>query len=141
MTATSGAGRERRLLQLTVAVAAFVPVIAGAAGVLDGADVFGLTGDPSADSHFRYLSGLLLGIGFAFWSSIRGIEKNGSRILLLTCIVFTGGCARLAALLATGAVDAGTLFALTMELLVTPALCLWQRNLGGRIAMGPVAKP
>lgn len=133
---------ERKLLQLTVAIAALVPVIAGAAGILGGAKAFGLTGDLSADSHVRYLSGLLLGIGFAFWASIRDIETCGSRFLLLTCIVFTGGCARLLSLLAMGTINAGTLFALTMELLATPALCLWQRNLAKRASLSAgVAKP
>ncbi len=86
---------ERRLLQVTVAIAGLVPVFAGADGVLRGSDAFGLTGDAFADSHVRYLSGLLLGIGLAFWASIPNIERHGARFLLLTAIVFIGGCGRL----------------------------------------------
>ncbi|WP_164078780.1 DUF4345 family protein, partial [Stenotrophomonas maltophilia] len=66
---------ERRLLQRVVAVAGLVPVLAGLYGVLFGAN--GLSAgvaDVSADSHFRYLSGLLTGIGLLFWSCVPGIE-------------------------------------------------------------------
>jgi hypothetical protein len=62
---------QLRLLQLAVALAGFVPVLAGGAGVLLGpAMVGGLLGEAAADSHFRYLSGLLLAIGLGFWSTI-----------------------------------------------------------------------
>ncbi len=127
---------ERRLLQITVAIAGLVPVIAGADGVLRGVDAFGLTGDAFADSHVRYLSGLLLGIGLAFWASIPNIERHGARFLLLTAIVFIGGCGRLFSVATIGDAGGATSFALTMELLVTPAICLWQRRLAKRALAG-----
>ena len=123
---------ERKLLQLTVAVAGLVPVIAGGDGMLRGAAAFDLTGDAFADGHVRYLSGLLLGIGLAFWASIPHIERHRARFLLLTAIVFLGGCGRLFSVVLTGEANGVTLFALAMELLVTPAICLWQRRLAKR---------
>ncbi len=55
---------ERRALQRVVAVAGLVPVLGGLYGVLFGqAGLGGGAFDVSTDSHFRYLSGLLLGIG------------------------------------------------------------------------------
>ena len=56
--------RERKLLQQTVGVLTIIPVAAGLFGVPFGPE--GLLGDRvsvSADSHFRYLSGMLLGLG------------------------------------------------------------------------------
>ena len=119
---------ERRLLQIAIALAACVPVVGGVLGAVYGPAVFGLHGAIGGASHVRYLSGLLLGIGFAFWSCIPGIERRGDLVRLLAVIVVTGGLARLAGDLAHG--DPGPMrWALVMELIVTPALALWQRRI------------
>ena len=78
--------RERRILQRTVAVAAVVPVLAGLYGVLFGIDGIG-GGTPvnvSADSHFRYLSGLLTGIGLLFFTCVPRIEDKSRLFRFLT---------------------------------------------------------
>ncbi len=80
----------------------------------------------SLDSHFRYLSGLLLGIGLAFWSLIPDIASRRPAFRLLTLVVVTGGLGRLAGLVLVGVPSAPMLFGLVMELVVTPLLCLWQ---------------
>ena len=86
---------EKRLLQTAVAMFALVPIGAGLAGAGLGPELAdGIASNVSLDSHFRYLSGLLLGIGLAFWSTIRSIERNAARFRLLTLIVFIGGLAR-----------------------------------------------
>lgn len=85
---------EKRLLQVTIALACIVPVSAGLGGVFRGAPLLG-GGTMDMDSHFRYLSGLLLGIGLGFFSSIPNIERQSTRIRLLTLIVVIGGIARL----------------------------------------------
>jgi hypothetical protein len=123
---------EARALRIAVALACLVPLAAGLAGMLAGAAFLG-DGSPagiSADSHIRYLSGLLFGIGIGFASTLWHIEAHGARFRLLTGIVVLGGLARLAGLVLRGAPDAPMLFGLAMELLVTPLLCLWQ----GRVA-------
>jgi len=120
---------SRRLLQAAIAIGGLVPVSAGLAGVVLGAAGLGLGGDLSADSHVRYLSGLLLGIGLAFWSSIPGIETHTARIRLLTAIVVIGGLARLLAFRDTGAPSPLMLGAIAMELVVTPLICLWQSTI------------
>lgn len=120
--------REKRLLQIAVAVAGFIPVGAGFFGVTAGLAMVDVPVDISADSHFRYLSGLLLGIGLAYWAMIPRIETHGDKVLLLTAIVFIGGLGRLLGLAINGPPDGPMLFGLAMELVVTPALCLWQRR-------------
>ena len=116
---------ERRALQLAVFLAAFVPVAAGGAGAVWGARAFGRWPGVGADSHLRYLSGLLLGLGVAFWACIPAIERRGGVIGALTFLVVVGGLARLAGIFLVG--DPGRMhFALIMELGVAPALCLWQ---------------
>jgi hypothetical protein len=118
---------ERKLLQTVIAVAGIVPVGAGVSGVLLGPNMFGPTSylAPDTESHFRYMSGLLLAIGISFYASIPAIERHTGRIRLLAFIVFCGGLARLTTF--TDAPNYGSIgFALAMELVVTPALAVWQ---------------
>lgn len=124
------ATRERRWLQYAVAVAGIVPVGAGLTGALLGA---GLTGDRigvTGDSHYRYLSGLLLGIGLIAWSCIPAIEEKSGRLQLITLIVVVGGLSRLTGLALTGIPSLPMILAIGMELVVTPLICLWQLRVG-----------
>ena len=126
---------ERRLLQLAVGLACIVPLSAGAAGVLQGtAMVGGGSQVASADlgSHFRYLSGLLLGLGIAFAAAIPTIERRAELFALLSFIVIVGGLARLAALLLLGVPGTAHVLALGMELVVVPLLFFWQRRVARR---------
>jgi hypothetical protein len=125
---------ERRLLQITVGLGSLVPIIAGAAGILSGPAMVDAGGNVSADSHFRYLSGLLFGIGVAFITTIPGIERQTGRFRVLTGIVVAGGIGRLISLLLRGAPDAAMLAALAMELVVTPVLALWQARVAGEFS-------
>jgi hypothetical protein len=131
---------EKRALQLAILAGGFVPVLAGGAGVLAGLGMIPhAAGDASLDSHFRYLSGLLLAIGVAFWSAVPDIERQGSRVRLLTAIVVTGGLARALGVLHEAPGGAMRL-ALVMELGVTPLICLWQARIAGRTNR-PVRSP
>lgn len=116
-------------LRLAVALGGLVPVLAGFAGVLTGLGMLGAEAGEDADSHVRYLSGLLLGIGFGFWSTLPNPARHTGRFRLLTAIVVIGGVARLLGLLLRGAPGVPMLAALGMELVVTPLLCLWQARL------------
>jgi hypothetical protein len=121
---------ERRALQIVVAAGSLVPICAGAAGALIGPSLLGqgISGPPDLDSHFRYLSGLLLGIGVAFASTIPAIERQTARFRLLTFIVVAGGVGRLLSLRAAGAPSNVMIAAFIMELAVTPSLALWQHR-------------
>ena len=118
--------REKRLLQIAVAVSSLVPIAAGGAGLLLGPALVAAEGGHDLDSHFRYLSGLLLGIGLAYATGVPGIERKRVRFLLLGGIVVVGGLGRLWSLVTVGAPSAIMLGALAMELVVTPLLTLWQ---------------
>ncbi len=121
--------RERRWLQGAVAVGCLVPLSAGLAGVLLGPGLTGDTASVAGDSHYRYLSGLLLGIGLMFVSTIPAIEAKGPRFRLLTGIVVIGGVGRAVGYAALGAPDLAMTLTLGMELAVTPLLCLWQARI------------
>ena len=125
--------QEKKLLQCMVAVACIVPIAGGLSGIVEGAGFLG-GGSIIMDSHLRYLSGLLLGIGFGFLSGIPHIEQHTARFRLLTWMVVTGGISRLLGFFIMGNPGHFMSFALVMELIVTPLLCLWQHRFAKRIS-------
>jgi Domain of unknown function (DUF4345) len=117
---------ERRFLQFAVAIAGLVPVLAGALGAVYPELL--LAGPPRALAHGAYLSGLLLGLGLAFWRLIPTIERQSRVFSLLTLMVVLGGLARAVTAFRLGAWSLSVGLPLVMELGVTPALWLWQRR-------------
>ena len=122
---------QRLAPRIAVAAGSLVPIGAGGAGVLLGPGMAGAgaIGSTDLDSHFRYLSGLLLAIGIGFVSTIPRLEASGTRFRLLTALVVMGGLARLLSLATLGPPLAPMLGGLAMELVVTPALAFWQWRL------------
>lgn len=127
------ASLERRLLQATVALASLVPLSMGGLSVLRSADVLKGVDPPfpiDLDSHYRYLSGLLLGIGLVFVFTIPRIERHRTTFLTLGAVILVGGLSRLWSLIEAGVPSAGHRFGLIMELIAVPLIVLWQ----GRVA-------
>ncbi|WP_203073562.1 DUF4345 domain-containing protein [Falsiroseomonas ponticola] len=115
------------MLILAIRIAALVPLIAGAAGVVSGAGFLGEPAGPATDSHLRYLSGLLLGLGILAWWCAADMKRRGGVFTILVLIVALGGLARLMGVLGHGRPPMPHLLALGMELVVTPGLWLWWR--------------
>ena len=85
------------------------------------------------DSHFRYLSGLLLGIGLGFAACIPSLERRGRLFRALGLVVVAGGLARLWSLADAGAPTGPHLAALFLELGLVPLLVLWQARVARRL--------
>lgn len=130
----AGMNRERKLLQQSVAIVATLPVATGLYGVLFGQALTGDAVSISAESHFRFMSGLLLGIGLCFWSTLPRIEEKTGRFRLLTLLVVIGGLSRLIGLALTGLPSLFMIGGLIIELIVAPVLCLWQTRVANRDA-------
>jgi hypothetical protein len=88
------------------------------------------------DSHMRYLSGLLLGIGIGFASCVPAIEERSARFRLLGAIVLVGGAGRALSLFDVGLPGLAHRLALGMELGTVPVLLLWQWRVARRFRRG-----
>jgi hypothetical protein len=120
------------MLPLAIRLAACVPILAGSAGMLLGPAFLGEAAGPATDSHMRYLSGLLLGLGLtALWCA-NDLRARAMAFTLLCAVVTLGGLARLAGVAIAGLPPWPHVLALTMELGVVPALWLWSRNIRPR---------
>ncbi|MGN5373654.1 DUF4345 domain-containing protein [Sphingomonas hankookensis] len=124
--------RERTLLQAAVALTCLVPLSASLAGIAFGAAWLQPAAATDMDSHFRYLSGLFLGMAIGFASCIPGIEHKGGRFRLLGLMVVIGGLARLWSLAATGTPSAPHMSGLGIELIAVPLLLGWQTRVARR---------
>ena len=126
---------ERRLLQAATLLACVVPLSMGTLSVLGSAGVLKGVSNPlpiDLDSHFRYLSGLLLGIGLVFLTTIPRVETKGTIFRVLGAVIFVGGLSRLLSLAQNGIPGPGHQFGLVMELVITPLLVLWQARVARR---------
>ncbi len=126
---------ERRWLQVAILIAGIVPVTGGLSGILAGPWLLelGSSCGTTCESHVRYLSGLLLGVGLFAWSLIPTVERAGAPFQLLTGLVVIGGLARLSSLAFVGMPSKLMMGGLLMELIVTPGLCAWQRRIARRL--------
>ena len=111
------------MLKAAVAIAGTVPVVIGLWGVLSGFGARGLF----ADSHYRYLSAILFGMGVLFWVMIPRIEQHRWPYRMLCGLVVLGGLARLGAALSSG-VHKEAAMALIMELVITPLIFFWRER-------------
>ena len=127
---------HKTIFQCVVAFGALIPILTGLAGLILGPSmVAGMTLTPvSFDSHFHYLSGLLLGIGLGYWSTLSHIELKTERFQVLTGIVMVGGLGRAVSWYVSGPPDHAMMFGFAMELVVTPLLAFWQFRLARHYA-------
>lgn len=114
---------ERRLLQIAVVLVGAVPVVAGFEGLIGGLGVIG-----DADSRYRFLSGLQLGVGAAFWATIPKIEQKTDLFRVLALVTAVGGLARLGASFAERPSN-GVIYAVAFELVIVPLVALWRERI------------
>ena len=118
--------------RIVVAVLALIPISAGIAGAIFGLSFPGFdVVEASADgqSHFRFLSGIFLAMGLAYWTVALGSGNWHARFQLLAVLTMAGGVARLVSLFVDGTPSLGHQLGLGMELIVVPTLLLWSRRL------------
>jgi hypothetical protein len=129
---------ERRLLQAFVALGCLSPLWFGLRGMIEGpAMLVGVDpgqAPPDLLSHYRYLSGLFLGVGIILLSCIPRIEAHTSRFRWTCAAIVLGGLARAFGLLSGDGPSAAHKIALAAELGVVPLLIFWQARVARRFA-------
>lgn len=129
---------ERRLLQAAVALGCLSPLWFGIKGAIEGpAMLVGVApGASAADlvSHYRFLSGVFLGLGLVLASCVPRIEARTARLRWAAGAVVLGGLARLGGLAMGDAPSGAHHVALAAELGLTPLLVLWQARVARRCA-------
>ena len=130
---------EKRLLQAVMWVVLLLPATAVIPGVLWGPSFLGHPPviPTDLDSHFRYVSGIFLGVLLLIIGCIPGIEHKGPRFRMLGGVIVVGGLCRLVSLIAVGVPSFGHKLGLCAELGVVPLLMLWQAHLARRFAGNP----
>ena len=129
---------ERRLLQAAIALGCLSPLYFGLRGVIEGpAMLAGMDpgqAPPDLLSHYRFLSGLFLGLGIVLLSCLPAIERRTARFRWACAAIVIGGLARAFGLVTGDAPSAGHWLALAAELGVVPVLMLWQARVARRFA-------
>lgn len=129
---------EKRLLQAVIVLLCLSPLVIGGMGVALGPGQFGaaLRGEGAGDlaSHYRYLSGIFLGVGLMALSCVPRIEAKGARFRWVVALVVCGGLARLYGIAVEGWPSAGHVAGLAIELGAVPLLGLWQARVARRFA-------
>jgi hypothetical protein len=112
------------------------PLVIGGMGVAEGPAQFG--GAPGAEaardaaSHYRYLSGIFVGVGAMALSCVPRIEAMSARFRWVVALVVCGGLARLYGIAVEGWPGAGHVAGLAIELGAVPLLGVWQARLARR---------
>lgn len=118
---------ERRLLQVAITLGCLSPLCFGALGVIAGPAMVGAAhSPPDLVSHYRYLSGLFLGLGLILLSCVPRIETRTARLRWTCGAIMVGGLARALGLAWGDAPSATHKLALAAELGLVPLLLLWQ---------------
>jgi Domain of unknown function (DUF4345) len=129
---------ERRLLQIAVALGCLSPFWFGLRGVIEGpamlAGVDPGQAAPDLLSHYRYLSGLFVGLGLILLSCVPRIELRTGRFRLACAAIIAGGLARALGLAMGDDPTLGHKLALAAELGLVPLLILWQTRVVSRFA-------
>lgn len=118
-----------------MAATLLLPLSAAIAGVTGGPRFLGHPPvvPTDLDSHFRYISGLFLGMLLLFASCIPAVERKGSRLRLLAAMVVIGGLFRLLSLALVGMPSLGHRIGLGIELIEVPLILLWQARVARRM--------
>ncbi len=113
-----------------------LPLSAALAGTIGGPKFLGHPPvvPVDLDSHFRYVSGLFLGMLLLFASCIPGAERKGPRLRMLAFMVFIGGLFRFYSLVVIGVPSLGHRIGLGIELVELPLILLWQARIARRFA-------
>ena len=109
-------------------VLGLVPIVAGGATVLFGADSVPSPGEPSAnlESELRFYAVWYIGAGLALWWLAPRIADHAREFRVFCGLLFLTGCSRILAALNTDWPSTGQMALLVVELTLPVVLVTWQ---------------
>jgi hypothetical protein len=119
-------------LRRTLYVLGVVPILAGAATVIFGADSVLGAGEasPSLESELRFYSVWWVGAGlFLIWLAPR-VEERTLELRVFCGLLFLAGLSRLFAVVATDWPSTGQIVLMVIELVLAVVLVIWQSRVG-----------
>lgn len=130
---------EKRVWQVLLSLILLLPFSAAIAGVVQGPAFLGKPPviPTDLDSHFRYVSGIFLGMLLLYVSCIPDMERKTARLRLLGFLTIAGGLARLLSRIEVGTPSTGHQIGLVIELGIAPAMILWQARIAARFDRKP----
>ncbi len=117
----------KRGLQITIAILSLVPLSIGTIGIVLGTGRWMPANMiiPDFDSHYRYIAGYYLSLGFLGLWMIPKIERHTGLFRVICASVFMGGVGRVVSILQVGPPGTMEIF-FTIFDLCFPLLMLWQ---------------
>ena len=115
-------------LRRTLYVVSVIPIVAGLATVLLGADSVPDAGDPSPslESELRFYSVWWIGAGlFLAWLAPR-VEERTTELRVFCALLFLGGLSRVFAALATDWPSTGQIVLMAIEFVLPVVFVVWQ---------------
>lgn len=121
---------NRRALQLVLTLLGAVALVAGALGVLAGADLVpGVERvAPSVDSEMRFFAAWYATAGVVVLLSVPRVEASKAVVRVVSAAVFVAGCGRLLSWATVGKPHGGLVVLMVIELALPLVLIPWQAS-------------
>jgi hypothetical protein len=131
MTPTTRPDGGRRGLQIVLGTLSAIPFASGLGGVFVGPRA--LPGDntpvtANVDSEYRYAHALWFAAAPILWATLPRVERETTRLRVLSGAIVLGGLGRVAAWRSTGRPAPVLVGATALELIGVPALMAWQHR-------------
>jgi hypothetical protein len=126
--------RRRKALQVALAIFGLIPMLTSVSAFVLGPEGMPGGGDvpPSVDNEYRFLAVYWFGSGVAIYWAIPRIERVTGLFRFVSGIVVLSGIGRLLSTLVAGTPHWSYVAAMLFELIVVPAVIVWQATIAER---------
>ncbi|MCF0072797.1 DUF4345 domain-containing protein [Dyadobacter sp. CY261] len=124
---------SRKLLQISLAICALVPIFTGLLGMAGNNNpIYPEAERPAGlllDSNLRFLNGLSVGIGVCTLSIIPDIKGRSTELRIICTVIFFGAIGRILSVASFGFPPPPFGIVAFFELIIPPLLAYWQSRI------------